>query len=285
MIPPKLAALVKQDVEGPVYSRGWSVPKSLMQPPFSVLNSRDFHASAVAAKRFAFLSMDDIGQLSLKENVNSIDGLLADLLVLSRGGELSQRSLEIEQRLRKWLSQNSSNLQIYPILSNSVRGNDLASYVSSEPQAKKILSDIASYLEKNGDAGIALNFEEMLPATQPRLYRFLQDLRRVLRPVNRRVILILPSTTERSWMQNFAEVADFILVPLYKEEGGRPEPLASEGWFESPPGNAGFDCRSLQTDHWYRVFRLRFWQAFTLEQDICPLSMVSSEKERRQAVV
>jgi len=41
---------------------------------------------------------------------------------------------------------------------------------------------------------------------------------------------------ERSWMQNFAQVADFILVPLYKEEGGHPQPLASQGWFESRLG-------------------------------------------------
>ena len=90
-----------------------------------------------------------------------------------------------------------------------------------------------SYLEKNGDAGIALNFEEMLPAAQPMIFRFLQELRGALKASNRSVILFLPDTIERGWMQNFALVADFILVNLHKEGGSRPEPLASQGWFEA----------------------------------------------------
>jgi hypothetical protein len=86
----------------------------------------------------------------------------------------------------------------------------------------------------NGDAGITLNFEEMLPATKPTLFRFLQDLRGALRASYKGVILILPDTTERSWMmQNFAQVSDFILVNLHKTGGTRPEPLASQSWFES----------------------------------------------------
>ena len=234
LIPPKLVALDNKRLEVPLFSRGWSAPStSLSQPAFSLLNSRDFHASAAAAKRFAFLEMNDIGEFSLRENVNLIDGLLPDFLMLNRGAELSQRSPDAERRLRKWLSQNSSHLQVYPILSNDARSNDLASYLSSESQSKKIISNISSYLEKNGDAGITLNFEEMLPASQPRLFRFLQDLRGTLRASNRGVILIVPFSTERGWMQSFAQVADYILVPLYNNGGGRPEPLASQGWFKS----------------------------------------------------
>jgi cellulose synthase/poly-beta-1,6-N-acetylglucosamine synthase-like glycosyltransferase/peptidoglycan/xylan/chitin deacetylase (PgdA/CDA1 family) len=233
LIPPKLVALGNRNVEVPVYSRGTVAPShSSSQPPFSLLSSRKFNASAVKAKRFAILEMDDIGQFSLKENVGSIDGLLPDFLVL-RGGELGQRSPHLEQHLRRWLSQNSAAFQVYPILSNGVRNSDLASYLSSESQFKRIISDILSYLEMNGDAGITLNFEEMLPATQPTLFRFLQDLRGALRASNKGVILILPDTTERSWMQNFAQVSDFILVNLHKTGGSRPEPLASQGWFES----------------------------------------------------
>ncbi len=132
LIPPKLVALENRDIEVPVFSRG-SIPhsQSLSQPPFSLLSSRDFHASAVTAKRFAFLEMDNVGQFALKENIASIDGLLPDFLVL-RGGELVQRSRELEQRMRKWLSQYSVDFQVYPILSNGVRNSDLASYLSSE---------------------------------------------------------------------------------------------------------------------------------------------------------
>ena len=233
LIPPKLVALENRDIQVPVFSGG-STPRSqsLSQPPFSLLNSRDFHASAVTAKRFVFLEMSSIGQFALKENVASIDGLLPDFLAL-RGGELVQRSHDLEQRLRKWLSQYSADVQVYPILSNGVRSSDLASYLSSESQSKRIISDLLSYLVKNGDAGIALNFEEMLPATQPTLFRFLKELKGAFRALNKGVILILPDTTERSWLQNFAQVSDFILVNLYKDGGSGPEPLASQGWFET----------------------------------------------------
>ncbi len=117
LIPPKLVALENRDIEFSAFSRG-STPssQSLSQPPFSLLTSRDFHASAVTAKRFAFLGMDKIGHLSLKENVKSIDGFLPDFLVLNRGGELDQRSPALEQRLRKWLSRNSADFEVYPTL-------------------------------------------------------------------------------------------------------------------------------------------------------------------------
>ena len=210
LIPPKLVALDNKRLEVPLFSRGWSAPStSLSQPAFSLLNSRDFHASATAAKRFAFLEMNDIG----------------------------------------------------------------------ERDKHQIISNISSYLEKNGDAGIALNFEEMLPASKPRLFHFLQDLRGTLRGSNRGVILIVPFSTERGWMQSFAQVADYILVPLYNNGGGRPEPLASQGWFESRLAVLAATVDSSKLIIGLGSFGCDFGRPSALSKISIPFCMVSSEKE------
>ncbi len=235
LIPPRLADLPKNSSVLPFLADGGShLVEASSRAGFSALNSRSFPPSAAAAKRFAFFDMSNaVGRVSLLEHMTALDGLMPDFLVLDRNGELGPKSMEMEQRLRKKL-QPASNLQIYPRLSNGSSNSSLASHLGSEAVSQKLIAEISGYLERNGDAGITLDFTEVQRVSHPNLFRFLLDLRTALHASGRTLILTFASTTDRRLIQEFSKAVDYVLVTLYRDaDQGPAGPLASQGWFES----------------------------------------------------
>ncbi len=234
LTPPKLAALHRTTSFFPVVADGGSVlVEDISRLAFNPLSRRGVSPADGAAKRMAFFEMSKaLSRFSLLEHMNALDGLLPDFLVLDRNGDLSQRSKDMEQRVRRGLSR-ASHLQIYPRLTDGSPQNLLASQISSEAASQKLISQIADYLDQSGDAGLAVDFSSLQIVSHPTFFRFLKGLKRSLNSSDRALILILPPTIDRHWLQEFSSAADFILVTLYRDiDKGSAGPLASQGWFE-----------------------------------------------------
>ncbi len=198
--------------------------------------SRQVHASAASAMRFAYLTNSDPSSLiALRRHADQIDAIIADWILFARSESgIGQDEKPRETKTNAWLKKNAPHVKIFPQLDNGLQPSQIAALLATNAGRQRRVQAIADYLETNGYAGVVVNLVGMPASAHANFAAFLRQLREKLRPKGQQVIVSLDPEDVAARAQALVDASDYVLVETYEGPARqRPGPIATQGWFES----------------------------------------------------
>ncbi|MCH7628781.1 MAG: glycosyltransferase [Proteobacteria bacterium] len=183
-----------------------------------------------------YTSWTDGSAQVLARHVGQLDWVAPTLLSIDHGGHLTVTD---DAPMRRVLAGALHRPLVVPVLQNAADGTwDGAgtTAVLANPARRHALADsVAQALDKSGDGGVMVDFENLPPAGIASLHAFLADLHARLAPSHRVVAVTMPIDSSDWSARSFAKVADKVVLMAYDEhwQGGQSGPIASQGWFAS----------------------------------------------------
>ena len=189
-----------------------------------------------------FVNWDDNSFTSLKANFNHLDELIPEWLHLSNAsGAIQQDDPAREGQVLAFLKQQSSNLRVVPLINNY--SNDLQNWDAKSlskmlavPQARlQNIQALLDYVQKNGYAGISIDYESVPPGSQADLVSFMQELYARFHPLGLEVSQSVPFDDETFNFSALASATDFLILMAYDQhwDTSDPGPVAGQNWFEN----------------------------------------------------
>jgi len=197
--------------------------------------------TAQQARRYAhFVTWDENSFSSLKRHAHELDVLVGEWLSLSPQGTMVRTGVDKEMALRSWIAATHPSLKILPLISNY---NDTtkrwdrqaaASLLESPAKQDALIREIVTYLLKFEYPGIVMDFEGLDRSSSAAYVAFNTRLARNLSSFGKTLTVQVAADDPAYDLAALAQVAHHVLVMLYDEhtEGGKPGPLAGQGWFE-----------------------------------------------------
>lgn len=198
--------------------------------------SRQVHASAVSAMRFAYLTNSDPSSLiALRRHADQIDAIIADwILFAANESGIGQDEKPREVKTTAWLKKNAPHIKIYPQLDNGLQPSQIAVLLATNAGRQRRVQSIADYLDANGYAGVVVNLMGLPASAHANMASFLRQLREKLRSKGRHVIVSLDPQDATARAQALVDASDYVLIETYEAPARqRPGPIATQGWYES----------------------------------------------------
>ncbi|WP_068077334.1 glycosyltransferase [Novosphingobium lentum] len=194
-------------------------------------------ASAIAPLTVAFYtSWTDESAPALEHHIDQVDWVAPTLLSLAHDGQLV---ITEDQPLRRVLAASIHHPLVVPVLQNAANGTwdgpGTAALLHDRARRAALETSLSAYLDKTGDGGIMIDFENIPTASLVDLRQFLSELRAKFTPRRRIVSVTMPIDNPAWSSRALAQVTDKVVLMAYDEhwQGGEPGPIASDAWFAS----------------------------------------------------
>ncbi len=194
-----------------------------------------------------YVSWDETSMSSLKENIKNLDVLIGEFLHLDSGdGALREEGKSkdnpdapgSEKALTEFVRSTRSDLKLFALVNNFDgkvwESEKLAAMLASPAARARCIKRLADYAGEHEFAGISIDFENVLDASQPGLIQFANELSSVLHPAGREVSINLPVNNDSFDYRKLSAPVDYVILMAYDQHysGSDPGPIASLDWFE-----------------------------------------------------
>jgi cellulose synthase/poly-beta-1,6-N-acetylglucosamine synthase-like glycosyltransferase/peptidoglycan/xylan/chitin deacetylase (PgdA/CDA1 family)/spore germination protein YaaH len=188
-----------------------------------------------------YTTWSDVSAPSLVRHINQVDWVAPTSLNVTLQGKLEVGD---DRAMRRIVLNAIHRPLIVPVLQN-VDDNGFSrpaaeALFRSKERRRALITQVLAYLDKTGDAGIIFDFEDLSPQDMPAYRGMIAEVNEALNKKGRVVAVTLPMEGE-GWSPNqFAAVADKIILMAYDEHwaSGAPGPIASTNWFAAKVAKA-----------------------------------------------
>ena len=183
-----------------------------------------------------YTSWTDGSAQTLARHLGQFDWVAPTLFSIGAGGQLVVTD---DAPMRRVLTAGMHRVLVVPVLQNAANGTwdgaGATALMQNPARRAALVSQIDAALDKSGDGGVMVDFENLPPAGIPALHSFIADLRARLAPKHRVVSVTMPIDDANWSARHFADVADKVVLMAYDEhwQSGEAGPIASNGWFAS----------------------------------------------------
>lgn len=192
------------------------------------------HGGGQALNVGFYTSWTDGSAETLRRHIGQLDWVAPTLFSLGRDGNLV---VSDDAPMRRILTSSIHRPLVVPVLQNAANakwdGAGATAIMASSVRRAALVSQIDAALDKSGDGGVMVDFENLPKPGIAALRGFIADLHARLAPKHRVVAVTMPIDDADWSARRFAEVADKVVLMAYDEhwQGGTPGPIASNGWF------------------------------------------------------
>jgi peptidoglycan-N-acetylglucosamine deacetylase len=185
-----------------------------------------------------FVNWDDASMSSLKQNLDSLDMVIAEWLHLAgEDGSLRENDPDRQAQVTEYIRARHSELPIVPLVNNwnghEWEGVKLGRMLVDRPARARVIEQLAAYVERHHFAGVSIDFENIAAKTQPHFQLFMAELYAALHPKNLSVSVNVPADDPTFGYRNLSRNADDLILMAYDEHWstGAPGPIGSLPWF------------------------------------------------------
>ncbi|MEI6642675.1 MAG: glycosyltransferase [Novosphingobium sp.] len=181
-----------------------------------------------------YTSWTDGSAQTLERHVGELDWLAPTLFSLDHSGNLAVTD---DAPMRRILTSALRRPLVVPVLQNAANGKwdgtGATALMANPARRAALVGQIDAALDRTGDGGVMIDFEDLPPSGIAALHGLLADLHARLAPKHRVVAVTMPIDDTAWSARRLAEVADKVVLMAYDEhwQGGEPGPIASNGWF------------------------------------------------------
>lgn len=199
------------------------------------------HAKGV--KRYAFYNnWDENAFLSLRENVDKLDGIMPEWLHLDGdGGKIRVDSERKQSVTRLWLQKNTKGFEVFPVLNNydvasgTWKSELVENILASDTATEALVANVADKLEKRRYQGVVIDFKRIPDRSVAPFLDFVKTLKARLEKSKKSLFVTLPAYERRFDMWQLASSVDKLVLLAYDQhwEQSAAGPLSAQGWFEA----------------------------------------------------
>jgi len=181
-----------------------------------------------------YTSWTEGGAQTLQRHVGELDWVAPTLYSLDPRGNLAVTD---DAPMRRVLTSALHRPLVVPVLQNAANGKwdgaGAAALMASPARRAALASQVDAALDRSGDGGVMIDFENLPRTGIAALHDLVADLHARLAPKHRVVAVTMPIDDPDWSARRLAEVADKVVLMAYDEhwQGGEPGPIASNGWF------------------------------------------------------
>ncbi|MEN6441530.1 MAG: polysaccharide deacetylase family protein [Syntrophobacter sp.] len=187
-----------------------------------------------------FVNWDDSSMSSLKQNLDSLDMVIAEWLHLEDAdGSLREDDPDRQTQATEFIRLRRPDFPIVPLVNNwngkKWEGDKLGRMLADPAARKRTIEQLLTYIESRHFAGISIDFENIPDKAQPNFQRFVAELYAALHPKNLLVSVNVPASDPAFNYRKLARNVDYLILMVYDEHwpAGSPGPIASLSWFAS----------------------------------------------------
>ncbi len=187
-----------------------------------------------------FVNWDDSSMSSLKENLGSLDMVIAEWLHLAaEDGSLRENDPTRTAQVTEYVRARRPEVSIVPLVNNwnghDWEGAKLARMLAKPAARARTIEQLVDYVERNRFAGISIDFENVSTKAQPDFQRFMAELYAAMHPKNLLVSVNVPASDPAFDYRRLVRSADYLILMAYDEHWATsaPGPIASLPWFAS----------------------------------------------------
>ncbi|MBK8750473.1 MAG: glycosyltransferase [Candidatus Competibacteraceae bacterium] len=185
-----------------------------------------------------FVNWDDASMSSLKENLDSLDLVIPEWLHLAgEDGSVREDDPNRTAQVVQYIRTRRPDLRIMPLVNNwsgsEWEGAKLGRMLMNPAARARVIEQLVAYADRNGFAGISIDFESIPVKAQPDFRRFIAELYAVLHPKNLQLSINVPASDPAFNYSELARHADYLILMAYDEHWatGTAGPIASLHWF------------------------------------------------------
>ena len=208
--------------------------RQLLQPPRKLAPGSQGHPLAIGF----FVNWDDASMSSLKENLGSLDTVIAEWLHLSaEDGTIREDDPVRTAYVTKYIRDRRPDIALVPLINNwngkTWEGAKLTRMLGNPVARKHTINQLLAFVEGHHYAGISIDFENVEPKAQRDYQRFIAELYAVMHPKNLTVSVNVPASDASFGYRQLVKNADYLILMAYDEHwaDGKPGPIASLPWF------------------------------------------------------
>ena len=184
------------------------------------------------------VNWDDASMSSLKQNLDSLDMVIAEWLHLaSDDGSLQEDDPSRQTQITEYIRARHPDMPIAALVNNwnnhEWEGAKLGRMLASPSARSRTIEQLADYALGHHFAGISIDFENIAAKDQPNFQRFVAELYTALHSKNVLVSVNVPADDDAFPYRFLARHADHLILMAYDEHWatGAPGPIASLPWF------------------------------------------------------
>jgi cellulose synthase/poly-beta-1,6-N-acetylglucosamine synthase-like glycosyltransferase/peptidoglycan/xylan/chitin deacetylase (PgdA/CDA1 family)/spore germination protein YaaH len=208
--------------------------RQLLQPTHKQASGSDRSPLAIGF----FVNWDDASMSSLKENLGSLDTVIAEWLHLSgEDGTIREDDSIRTAHVTDYIRARRPDIALVPLVNNwnghTWEGAKLTRMLANPVARKHTIDQLLAFVESHHYAGISIDFENVAAKAQPDFQRFIAELYAVMHPKNLTVSVNVPASDASFDYRRLVGNADYLILMAYDEHwaDGRPGPIASLPWF------------------------------------------------------
>jgi len=187
--------------------------------------------------RIAFYVSWDPGSLaSLQQHYRDIDVLVPEQLhSISTDGRLD---VESDPKLTAWTQSLPVGIPTMPLLNNSDgtawKISEMAAMLHNPGARQRLVQQVVARVVEAGQAGVALDFEQVPDRSQQDLDNFVGELAAGLHGADLKLMVALPADDVSYHYAEIAREADAIVLMNYDQHwlNSSPGPIAPQDWFQ-----------------------------------------------------
>lgn len=185
-----------------------------------------------------FVNWDDASTSSLKQNLGSLDMVIAEWLhLVDEDGTLREDDPNRQTQITEYIRGHRPELPIVPLINNwnshEWEGVKLGRMLANPGARAHLIKQLVDYVEGHRFAGVSIDFENIPAKSQPHFQRFIAELYAEFHPKNLQVSVNVPASDPAFGYANLARNTDALIVMAYDEHWstGTAGPISSLPWF------------------------------------------------------
>ena len=195
-----------------------------------------------------YVAWDETSMSSLKENIKNLDVLIGEFLHLENAdGEVREEGEDNpdgpgeEKAVTEFVRSTRPDLKIFALVNNFDVDNKvwetdkLAAMLASTEARARCAQQLVDYSNEHDFAGISVDFENVLDASQAALIQFTNELSTALHAAGRELSINLPVNDDSFDYRKLSAPVDYVILMAYDQHysGSDPGPVAGVDWFEN----------------------------------------------------
>ncbi len=185
-----------------------------------------------------FVNWDDASMSSLKQNLDSMDMVIAEWLHLAGDdGTIRENDPNRQAQATDYIRARHPEMALVPLVNNwngkEWEGGKLGRMLALPAARARTIEQLAAYVEQHRFAGVSIDFENIAAKDQNNYQRFMAELYAVFHRKNLTVSVNIPADDPNFGYRQLIPNADQLIVMAYDEHWatGGPGPIASLPWF------------------------------------------------------
>ncbi len=185
-----------------------------------------------------FVNWDDSSLSSLKQNLDSLDMVIAEWLHLAdETGSIREDDPNRQAQAAEYIHSRRPDFPIVALINNwngKEWERDKLGRMLANPAARKhLIEELTDWVEARHFAGVSIDFENIPAKAQPNFQRFVAELYAALTPKGLSLSVNVPASDPNFNYRNLASSVDYLIIMAYDEHwpASAPGPIAGLHWF------------------------------------------------------